>query len=499
MEPINVKKVLEDQFKFSEFRPGQENVIENALRGVDTLAILPTGSGKSLCYQLPSLILPGLTIVVSPLISLMIDQVKQVKAKGMKRVAALHSFLSPQQKRKISGNLRKLDLIYISPEMLQMPKMKSLLKRETISLFVVDEAHCISQWGHEFRTDYLKLHQVISDLGEPPVLALSATATPEVQEDILFQLGRTGACKLIYPMDKPNIQLGVAEIENEQEKRRFLIDFLSRQKAPAMIYFSSRQMAEKVSLELKANSLGRIAYYHGGMDPVDRQLVQQQFMNNELDIVCCTSAFGMGIDKSDIRIVIHYHLPPRIESFIQEIGRAGRDGGECTSLLLYAPGDERLPQMFIQSELPSHEQIDAFLRFCYANEKTPSYEDCMHLELSESQYNFLIANAGDKDFSLQATARETADKLKERQLLRTEQKQNHLIHMMEVINTPGCRRKDLYRHFQEGFQTPHQKCCDHCHPEIFQVTYESVKERQGLPLWEERLYNIFHARSSYGQ
>ncbi|SIS37074.1 RecQ family ATP-dependent DNA helicase [Salimicrobium flavidum] len=499
MEQYDLEGILEDEFGFTSFRPGQKNVIENVLNEVDTLAILPTGSGKSLCYQLPSKIIPGLTIVVSPLISLMIDQVKQVKAKGMKRVAAIHSFLTPDERKQVLRNLSALQLLYISPEMLQMTRMQQLLNNENVGLFVVDEAHCISQWGHEFRTDYLKLNQVLHQLGDPPVLALSATATPEVQEDILGQLERPEAEKLIYPMDKPNIQLSMAKMTNEQEKVEYLENYLTNQQAPTMIYFSSRQMAEKICFELKKKNFGRIAFYHGGMEPVDRQLVQQQFMRNELDIVCCTSAFGMGIDKPDIRLVIHFHLPPRIESFIQEIGRAGRDGRECTSLLLYSTGDERLPRMFIESELPSDEQIEGYMELIDSHGRLPSYEDSTSLELSESQYNFLSILTEPLLRSPSLDKAEAERMLKGKQRKRLQQKLTHLSHMMSVLNTTDCRREMLYSHFQSTIQQVEHKCCDNCDPEVFEVSYRENYRTIDTLSWEERLYTLFHIGDSHEQ
>ncbi|WP_347860457.1 ATP-dependent DNA helicase RecQ [Salimicrobium sp. PL1-032A] len=495
--PADLEATLEEYFGFSTFREGQKEVIMNVLDDKDSLAILPTGSGKSLCYQFPSLVKSGLTIVVSPLISLMIDQVKQMKSRGMKRVAALHSFLTTEERRRIFQHLNKYDLLYISPEMLLMPRMREALKNVSVSLFVVDEAHCISQWGHEFRTDYLKLGLVMKELEDPPLLAVSATATPQVQEDILFQLGRSQAEKIIYPMDKPNIQLSMSKVESEAEKLAFLKRYLQKQQAPTMIYFSSRQTAEKVCYELKRDSLGKIGFYHGGMEAVDRQLVQQQFMKNELDIICCTSAFGMGIDKPDIRLVIHYHLPPRIESFIQEIGRAGRDGGECTSLLLYAPGDERLPRMFIDSELPTDEQIEGFVFKTEALESTPSLEACVTLELSESQYNFMRYQVETANINGINDVSKLKRSMKQMKRKREKKKLTHLERMLEVLHTTGCRRKELYRHFQSFVQPARYICCDRCDASVFEVTYQLQRKRTVAAPWQERLRALLVPDGSY--
>ena len=327
---------LEKYFGFSSFRTGQKEIIQDVLNGKDVLGILPTGSGKSICYQLPAIMMDGLTIVVSPLISLMMDQVKEMKANHFKKVIAINSFMNFEERREIYRNIHTYKLLFISPEHLNQDFMTQLLQRVKISLFVIDEAHCISQWGHEFRPDYLKLNSLIEKLGNPPTLALSATATPEVQADIMKSLNKPEMIKHIYPMDKPNIAFCIEKVENDQEKNEILIPLLKKYKIPTLIYFSSRLTAESVTRFLSDKLEGRrIGFYHAGMEPMDRVMIQQQFMNNQLDIVCCTSAFGMGINKGNIRLIIHYHIPLQLESFIQEVGRAGRDGNSSVSLYYF--------------------------------------------------------------------------------------------------------------------------------------------------------------------
>ncbi|MFQ3542944.1 RecQ family ATP-dependent DNA helicase [Halobacillus rhizosphaerae] len=504
----NLAHYLEFYFGYTEFREGQKPIIEKVLAGEDVLGILPTGTGKSLCYQLPAKILPGTTLVVSPLISLMVDQVKQLKATGYNSVVALNSFMDRQERQDVFHHLEKYKLVYLSPEMLQYAPIRKQLSRLNISLFVIDEAHCISQWGHEFRTDYLKLSNSIKELGSPSVLALSATATPEVQADIAAQLEKPGMEKMVYPMDKQNISFSVEHYKLPEEKTKRIIEVLRNNQAPAMIYFSSRQWAEKVSFELQKELPHRIAFYHGGMDQTDRLLIQQQFMNNQLDVICCTSAFGMGVDKSDIRLVIHFHVPTQIESFIQEAGRAGRDGEPCASLVLFTPKDYQLPQMLIHSELPETEDLHRIFRvlFNYKQQNRSLREDELmeHLQLSESQWNFIKYQLERQNLLSSGTftgtgedwyqgEEEVAVFLEERWTY----KQNKLNEMMQWVHHDGCRRDQLYLPFQSFTRTPAVPCCDDCGFDIMNFHIPSYKKEVFTGSWQERLNLIFQQGTNH--
>ena len=356
MSKVDSLFYLKKYFKYESFQEGQQEIIDDILQGHDVLGVLRTGSGKSLCYQLPAIMLPGSTIVVSPLISLMIDQVRQVKSYHYKEVVALHSFQNREERMSVLNQLHRYKLIYISPELLQQEIVLNKLKRMKISLFVIDEAHCISQWGYDFRPDYLRLKTIIETIGQPTILALTATATPEVQEDIMEKLAQKTMKQHIYPMDRRNISLLVHHLKREESKLDLLTYLISTYNQPIIIYFSSRKVAEQTASTLSERIGSRkVAYYHGGMNNEDRLKIQQQFMNDQLTVICCTSAFGMGINKNNIRIVIHYHLPIQLESYIQEIGRAGRDGENSISILLYEDGDEQIPLHIIENELPTKE------------------------------------------------------------------------------------------------------------------------------------------------
>ncbi|MYL48429.1 RecQ family ATP-dependent DNA helicase [Halobacillus litoralis] len=494
----DLDSILKENFGFNEFREGQKEVITDVLEGEDVLGILPTGTGKSLCYQLPAKVLGGTTLVVSPLISLMVDQVKQLKATGYKAVTAVNSFMDQPERNAVLKNLDQYSLVYISPEMLQNDWLQHRLKRMRVHLFVIDEAHCISQWGHEFRTDYLKLHQIIENLGHPTVMALSATATPEVQRDIMEKLKLPHMKKRIYPMDKQNISFAVEECTSPEEKTDRIVQVLEKNQAPTMIYFSSRQWAEKVSFELRERLNQRVAFYHGGMEQTDRMLVQQQFMNNQLDVICCTSAFGMGVDKKDIRIVIHFHLPPQLESFIQEVGRAGRDGGAAASLLLFTRQDHYLPQRLIQSELPEKNDLQQVFSFLKKKQGEEIPEDdgmIERFELSESQWNFIKFQLEEEgalqEGKLVGVTPELIQEIHRFLEERWMYKHNKLNEMLKWIHVSDCRRKALYQPFQDMIREPTVPCCDGCDFSMDDLSFQEERQTYDTFSWEDRLKMIF--------
>ncbi|RLL48179.1 ATP-dependent DNA helicase RecQ [Oceanobacillus piezotolerans] len=498
-----LEQYLQNIFHYPEFREGQKEIIEDVLAGEDVLGILPTGSGKSICYQLPAMLLEGLTIVVSPLISLMMDQVKELKANNIRKVIALNSFLAWQEKKRILEKLNEYKLLYISPEQLQQRDVLEALKKIKVSLFVIDEAHCISQWGHEFRPDYLKLNRVIELLKHPRTLALSATATPKVQRDIILSLGKPDMKKHIYPMDKPNIALVIEKAANDQEKDKRLLTVLESYQVPTLIYFSSRSATEScVKLLLQHLPHLRIAYYHGGMDQMDRIHIQQQFMNNQLDIVCCTNAFGMGINKSNIRLVIHYHFPMQVESYIQEIGRAGRDGEFCISLVLFSPADVHIPVQMIKNELPNEKMIKEMFHYLYTlslkDELLPTSEAEIEnrLQLNEIQWRFLQYHLEKhgmivdnhviyNEYNWKQIYNEIINIVNERTTL----KQTKLQEMVDWIQSESCYRNSLYQSFQSTIREPDSYCCSNCGFKISDLRV-SKPMRYDNENWEVRLKSL---------
>ncbi|MBM7552430.1 RecQ family ATP-dependent DNA helicase [Thalassobacillus pellis] len=504
MNTYDLEKYLKTHFGFDTFREGQKEIISDVLNGYDVLGVLPTGTGKSICYQLPAMLLDGITVVVSPLVSLMVDQVRQLKAAGFKRVAAINSFLDPRQKRQVLDRLSHYRLLYLSPEMLQNQHVADRLGIMDVALFVVDEAHCISQWGHEFRTDYLRLGDMIGKMGRPPVLALSGTATPEVQSDIIRQLDCEGMQLHIYPMDKANISFVVEHVNHSDQKVDKLTELLAHNHAPAMIYFSSRLQAENTAHELMRRLSDRqVAYYHGGMEHTDRLLIQQQFMNGQLDVICCTSAFGMGIDKKDIRLVIHYHIPPQLESFIQEVGRAGRDGNHSISIILYAPSDDMLPKKLIQSELPSTSDLDCIFSYLHTitHEDQPLPVDAVVMEetgLPEIQWRFIKHHLKRHQLledNILITNRDKWEVMKEEveRVVRDRYtyKMMKLSELIMSLQTQGCRRVMLYKPFQKDIKEPVVPCCDHCGFAWQKVRFDIAKRNPETLDWIARLNRLF--------
>ncbi|MCG5102949.1 RecQ family ATP-dependent DNA helicase [Oceanobacillus alkalisoli] len=476
-ETLRLEEELKKHFHYQTFRPGQREIIHDVLQGESVLGILPTGSGKSVCYQLPALLLEGLTIVISPLISLMIDQVKELKAKNYKRAVALNSFVTYAERQLIMEQLHHYQLLYISPELLQQDQVIKRLSQLKISLFVIDEAHCISQWGHDFRPDYLKLGTVIQRLNNPPVLALSATATPAVQADIIKSLNRPEITKRIYPMDRDNLAFVIQDVSSDQEKLELLTFYLKKHYGPALIYFSSRIQAENLAhiLSEKLPELN-VAFYHGGMEPIDRIQIQQQFMNNQIDVICCTSAFGMGINKHNIRLIIHYHLPSQMEAYIQEVGRAGRDGKPSICLLLYGRYDTAIPKSIIENELPESGEIRVIMQQLQiwgeqGIELTKETINTLYelFQMSEIKWRFLRFHfekhgmiRGKKVVYQAEQWRNIYDYLVNWIHSRSLYKMQELQEMVSWAESAGCLREQLYKKFQSGYGAPIFECCSNC-------------------------------------
>jgi RecQ family ATP-dependent DNA helicase len=351
---------LRSTFGFAQFRPGQEEVCRAAIAGRDLLLVMPTGAGKSLCYQLPAIARGGTALVISPLIALMEDQVAKLTAFGL-RVERIHSGLERAQTRQVCRDYLDgaLQFLFVAPERLRVPGFVEMLARRGLSLIAIDEAHCISQWGHDFRPDYRMLGEHLPALRgnvvPAPVLALTATATPDVQKDIIEQLGMKRPMKCIHGFRRDNLAIEVVELP-VPERSAAICSLLSvAERRPAIVYATSRKQSERLAEEL-AGAM-RAAAYHAGLDATTRERVQTAFHAGKLDVVVATIAFGMGIDKANIRTVIHAGLPGTLEGYYQEIGRAGRDGAMSRTYLMHSYADQRTHDFFLTRDYPPLEHL----------------------------------------------------------------------------------------------------------------------------------------------
>ncbi|MFQ3249473.1 MAG: ATP-dependent DNA helicase RecQ [Glaciecola sp.] len=341
----NAHQILKDVFGFDNFRSTQQHIIENVLDGNNTLAIMPTGGGKSLCYQIPAIVFDGLTVVISPLISLMQDQVRQLVELDIPAVV-LNSSLSTEEYQENLVMLKNGDikLLFLAPETALQSSTLGLLKTIDISCIAIDEAHCISEWGHEFRPEYRQLDQLVSCFPNAVTIALTATATPRVREDIKRQLNISQNSEFIASFDRPNLYLEVAPKESAYLQTKAFID--KHAKESGIIYCQSRSGVDELTTKLKQDGYS-VLPYHAGLNNQKRALNQEKFVRDDIDIIVATIAFGMGINKPDVRYVVHYDLPKNIESYYQQIGRAGRDGQDADCLLLFGYGDTGKIRFFI--------------------------------------------------------------------------------------------------------------------------------------------------------
>jgi ATP-dependent DNA helicase RecQ len=375
-------KILRDSFRLTEFRLGQKEIINAIIANKDVLGVLPTGGGKSLCYQFIAIYTQKLVIVVSPLIALMKDQVAALRQLGIPTGCVFYN-QSLDEKRAIFNELKKGGpfILFLSPERIQKEGFQQWLKSQPVALFAIDEAHCISQWGHDFREEYTQLSVLRTLKPEVPLLALTASATPNVVNDIARQLKMNNVDKKVYGFYRPNLFYQVEVCENEDEKISWVTKALNQFKeGRVIVYCGTRKNAESVCLELR-NHFTQVGFYHAGMPQAERDNTQIKYQAGELKILVATNAFGMGVDQPDVRLVVHYNMPANIDSLYQEMGRAGRDGKPSTCLMLYSKKDKGLQVYFIESsESPAEikklrwRNLNALLSYCEGSE-------CRHAEI----------------------------------------------------------------------------------------------------------------------
>lgn len=473
---MNLEQELYQHFGYHSFRDGQKEVIQSLLEGNDTLAMLATGTGKSICYQLASKIIGKPAVIVSPLISLMQDQVEQLKLNGEKRVVALNSFLTQDEKYEVLRNVNRYQFIFLSPEMLMMPNVLSALSNLQIGLFVIDEAHCISQWGFDFRPDYLNLGSIRRKLHSPLTLALTATATERVRQDIKYFLEIENCTEIVTSVNRDNIGLFVERLNSYDEKEKRLVELVNSLKKPGIIYFLSKKAAESASDLLRNSGVDRVGVYHAGMDQEQRVLIQQQFLQNQLQVICATSAFGMGINKENVRFIIHFHLPPNMEAYLQEIGRAGRDGQSSAAILLYCDGDESLPLFLLENELPTEIQINDFFHILAPqnslnDQSLPVAQIMKSMGFTETQER-LIRHYMQQEGTLierQAGLTEHIRNTTERKLIKWQL-------FFRWVLQKTCYRKGILRYFEEDDDIQQSPCCSNCGDQIESYYSKDDKE-----------------------
>lgn len=480
-QAYDVDQLLQEHFGWDSFRPLQREVIEAVLAGRSCLAVLPTGGGKSLCYQLPALVLPGITLVVSPLISLMKDQVDSLVARKMSAIAINSHDTFDEMERKL-GDVRsgRIRMVYVAPERLKSARFAEVCKHAGVSLIAVDEAHCVSQWGHDFRPDYRFIRDFRMAMGDPPLLALTATATRRVQQDIARHLGIDQAEQFLAGVDRPNLWLGFERCSSVAEKRGKVVSLVERSKGSTIVYVSSRRDADELAA-LLADTLGEpVEAYHAGLDGEARTSVQNRFMAGLVRVVTATNAFGMGIDKPDIRSVIHAGIPDSIEAYFQEVGRAGRDGAPSECTMVVVPGmDVKMREFLLKKDDLTRDQVVALTRT--VNAAASGGEGLVPLNDREAAMGTLILSHLQTAGALELVERtgtgmrvklphpisaSVIDRMWQGLSEHATSKWDRFRSMRNFVylDSQMCRRRFLMQYFGAGSDVVGPNCCSSCDP-----------------------------------
>jgi len=471
-------KILEaarKNFGFKTLRPGQEEAIGTLLAGQDTLVIMPTGSGKSAIYQIAGLLMEGVTLVISPLIALQKDQVDSINEKAVEAEAV--AINSTQRAAEIREAWEQIEegsgkYIFLAPEQLRKQETMEALEKAGVSLFVIDEAHCISEWGHDFRPDYLQLGPAIERLGHPVVLAMTATASKDVREEIVHRLGMREPEVFVHGFDRPNIYLRVDRFEKEEQKMEALIHRVHWAEKPGIVYVGTRKAAEEIMGHLAEEGVDAL-FYHGGLKASERTEIQERFMSGNAEVIVATNAFGMGVDKADVRFVYHYDVSDSLDSYYQEIGRAGRDGEKAEAVLFFRPEDIGSQGYRATESKLEPEQVEQ-VAAAIADQEGPvePEEVAEQAKLSETKLVSAIHRledvgalevlpTGEVQLAEDADVREAARAAAEEQERRREMRKQRLEEMRAYADTSACRREHILCYFGDAFTGPCHKC-DNC-------------------------------------
>ncbi|GLP65146.1 ATP-dependent DNA helicase RecQ [Streptomyces sp. TUS-ST3] len=473
-DPDRLARTAADVFGWHELRPGQQAAMEAVVRGRDTLAVMPTGAGKSAVYQVPGLLLTGPTVVVSPLIALQRDQIAGLLSHDdAPDAVAVNSSQAAGEVTAAWEAVRHGDaeFLFLSPEQLAKDDVIERLAEAAPSLFVVDEAQCVAAWGHDFRPDYLRLAQAVQRVGRPPVLALTATAAPPVREEIVERLGMDDPVLVVAGFDRPNIALEVCRFLDDGDKRRVVVERAASEPKPGLVYTATRRDSEAYADDLAALGLSAAAY-HAGLTAGERSRVHDAFLAGGIDVVVATSAFGMGIDKEDVRFVLHASVPGSLDAYYQEIGRAGRDGGPAVAVLHYRPQDSGLQRLFA-SRAPDEETLGAVAEHIHEH-GGPVEPDAIGEETGLSRRRVtaavnLLEQAGavhtEDDGRVRAaegkTAEDGAARAAAEAASRRRLEESRLAMMLRYAEATGCRRRFLLGYFGEPYDAP-CGACDLC-------------------------------------
>ncbi|MDI1258725.1 RecQ family ATP-dependent DNA helicase [Aquabacterium sp.] len=472
-----LRRLMKQTFRIQALREGQDAVICRVMQGQSTLAVMPTGAGKSLCYQLPALLLSGRTVVVSPLIALMKDQCDTLQAIGVHAVQLHSAMAAPEvaeaEEALASGEAR---IVFTTPERLAAPEFLTLLKHRPTSLLVVDEAHCVSQWGHDFRPAFLEISAARSSLGQPTLLALTATATPDVIDDIARQLDAPGLGVVNTGIYRANLRYEVKQVVSEEEKMTTALSFLQSTTGSGVVYGATVKTVEHVYLALK-DAGESVTMYHGRLPKAERHANQEAFMRNEARVMVATNAFGLGIDKPDTRFVLHYQIPSGLDAYYQESGRAGRDGQAATCCLLYLHRDRAVQRFFMAGRYPDLQDIDALCRALVQDPPSgqrwtlpwlqqilnrPSNKLQVALRLLRQQKIVAQNRTGELRLLRRGLSDAAMDQLLGAYRVKREHDKALLEQMVFYGQTGLCRWKVLQEHFGEGADFERCRTCDNC-------------------------------------